>query len=230
MNTKQKQLIFIFVFLFAVTSAVINWNSVSWLFNYRVVGSLVYDFFYPYEGSGSLVTANNMEINAATQPPVTASQPPPPEPSKIYQYSEKKDSIEIPQINISAPIIFSRSADTGALTKDLDSGVVYYPGSVSPEESGQIIILGHSAPPNWPNIKYDWVFTGINNLNIGDQIILHIDHKQYTYKVVEKNIIQVGQDVQSHRLNGENNILTLISCWPPGKNYKRIAVDAELVE
>lgn len=228
MNNKQKQLIIAFVFLFAISSVIINWNDVSWLFNYRVVNSLVYDFFNPYENA-LLVSANNMTINPSIDGPVTVANKPV-APTKTYPYSQKSNSIEIPGINISAPVILGQSADLKILTRDLDNGVVFYPGSVMPEESGQTVILGHSAPPNWPHIKYDWVFTEINNLNIGDRIILHLNHKQYTYKVVEKNIIQVGQDVGSHRLNGENNILTLISCWPPGKNYKRIAVQAELIE
>ena len=227
MNSKQKQLIIIFVSLFALSSIVINWSDVSWLFNYRVVGSLAYDFFNPYENSGNLVSANNMVLNADTVPTIASSSPA--VTPKTYPYSSKANTIEIPGLNISAPVILSQSADLKILTRDLDKGVVYYPGSVLPSENGQTVILGHSAPPNWPNIKYDWVFTNINNLSIGEQIILHFNHKQYVYRVVEKNIIQVGQDVGSNRLNGSNNILTLISCWPPGKNYKRIAVQAELV-
>lgn len=230
MNSKQKQLIFIFIFLFAVTSIATNWNDIAWLFNYRVVNSLVYDFFNPYENSGVLVSANNMTINAGA-PQISSTSPVIiPKKTKEYPPSTKGNSIEIPKINISAPVIVGQSADLKTLTKDLDSGVVYYPGSVLPTESGQIVILGHSAPLNWPHIKYDWVFSDINSLNITDQVILHFNGKQYTYRVVEKNIIQVGQDVGSNRLDGENNILTLISCWPPGKNYQRISVQAELID
>ncbi|MSU60391.1 MAG: class E sortase [Candidatus Staskawiczbacteria bacterium] len=229
MNSQQRQLIIIFVFLFAVSSIAINWANISWVFNYRVVGSLVNDFFNPYENSALLISANNMTINAG-MPTSTIAQSENTNNPKLYPYSEKNNSIEIPSLNITAPVIVGQSTDTKTLTKELDGGVVYYPGSVPPGENGQVVILGHSAPPNWPNIKYDWVFSNINDLTIGSQIILYFNHKQYTYRVVEKNIIQVGQDVESNRLNGKNNILTLISCWPPGKNYKRIAVQAELIE
>ncbi|OGZ66742.1 MAG: hypothetical protein A3D34_00515 [Candidatus Staskawiczbacteria bacterium RIFCSPHIGHO2_02_FULL_33_16] len=229
-NQKQKQLIKIFVSLFIVSSIIINWNNVSWLFNYRVMNSLVYSFFNPYENSELLVSANNMVINTNTvKPETTLGEPMIYKESKVYPYSAKNNSIEIPSINISAPIVMSQSTDAKVLTKNLDSGVVYYPNSVLPGESGQIVVLGHSAPPNWPKIKYDWVFSEINNLNMGDQIIIHFGNKKYIYNVVEKNIIQVGQDVESNKLDGQNNILTLISCWPPGKNYQRIAVQAELL-
>src|SRR3989344_1487238 len=147
-NQKQKQLIKIFVSLFIVSSIIINWNNVSWLFNYRV-----------------------MNTNTV-KPETTLGEPMIYKESKVYPYSAKNNSIEIPSINISAPIVMSQSTDAKVLTKNLDSGVVYYPNSVLPGESGQIVVLGHSAPPNWPKIKYDWVFSEINNLNMGDQIII----------------------------------------------------------
>ncbi len=231
MNTQQKQLILIFVFLFALSFIIINWNDVSWLFNYRVVNSLVYDFFYPYENNGNLVSANNVTINTGvvraievtSNFPVVTQQP------KMYPYSAKLNSIEIPTIGIVAPVVIGESTDLGLLEKNLNQGTVVYPGSVSPGENGQTIILGHSAPPNWPKIKYDWVFSEINNLNFGDEIVLYSNNRQYTYRVIQKDIVKAGGDIPVNTLTGKNNVLVLVSCWPPGKNYKRITVSAELI-
>jgi len=114
--------------------------------------------------------------------------------------------------------------------KDLDSGVVYYPGSVYPGQTGQIVILGHSAPPGWPKIKHDWVFTDLDKLVPGDTILIDVNNKQYTYTVKKKTIIKRGAEVPSDGLNADNNVLTLISCWPPGKDYQRIAVVSELID
>ncbi len=223
MSSQQKQLIIIFFFLFAVSSIALNWNDVSWLFNYRVVGSLAYDFFNPYEDVSRLVSANNMVISGSVSGEDKNR-------AKRYPYSQKSNSIEISKIGIVAPVVMGENTDPKVLEKNLNQGTVVYPGSVMPGQIGQTVVLGHSAPLNWPKIKYDWVFSEINDLNLGDQINVYFNNRQYTYKVVEKNIIQVGQDVESNRLNGKNNILTLISCWPPGKNYMRITVQAELIE
>lgn len=223
MSSQQKQLIIIFFFLFAVSSIALNWNDVSWLFNYRVVGSLAYDFFNPYEDVSRLVSANNMVISGSVSGEDKNR-------AKRYPYSQKSNSIEISKIGIVAPVVIGENTDPKVLEKNLNQGTVVYPGSVMPGQIGQTVVLGHSAPLNWPKIKYDWVFSEINDLNLGDQINVYFNNRQYTYKVVEKNIIQVGQDVESNRLNGKNNILTLISCWPPGKNYMRITVQAELIE
>ncbi len=112
--------------------------------------------------------------------------------------------------------------------KDLDAGVVYYPGSVYPGQQGQIVILGHSAPVGWPKIKHDWVFTDLDKLMPGDTILIDLNNKQYVYTVKQKIIIKKGQEIPAEDLTGQNNMLVLISCWPPGKDYQRIAVTAEL--
>ncbi|MFH1610535.1 MAG: sortase [Patescibacteria group bacterium] len=201
--------------IYLVSFIVINWNDVSWIFNYRTVSGIVSDFLNPYPSvnASSIFYLNNSQNNIQN-----ISQP-----IKEIKttYTDKQNTLEIPKISISVPMIFSQSTEKKSLIKDLDKGVVYYPGSVLPGQTGQIIILGHSAPPGWPKVKHDWVFSELNDLNIGDSILIDLDNKQYTYIVKQKLIIDKGADVPA----GE---LTLVSCWPPGKDYKRIVVQAEL--
>lgn len=151
-------------------------------------------------------------------------------PVKIVSYpkTDKTNSLQIPVLGLQAPLVIGQSTNIPSLEKDLDNGVVYYPGSVMPGANGQIVVLGHSAPPNWPKIKYDWVFSEISKLKSGDEIILHFNGKKYIYKITTTVIIAKGADIGNVGLTGNNNILTLVSCWPPGKNYQRIAVSAEL--
>jgi len=186
----------------------VNWNDVSWVFNYKETSGLLYDFFNPYQKYATLT---------AIESPATAQN------TDYY-------SLTIPSITLSTPVIIGTSADKGALEEDLDRGAVYYPGSVLPKEQGQIIILGHSAPPNWPRIKHDYIFSDIEDLNNGDIIFLNFKGVQYSYKVMGKKIVEPGQEVGIEKLSGTNNILTLVSCWPPGENRQRIAVTAEFME
>lgn len=149
-------------------------------------------------------------------------------PQKI-DYSTKEKTIEIPKINIFAPIIFFQDPDEKeeVLNKALNQGTIHFPKSVLPGQPGQTIILGHSAPPNWPKIKYDWVFTEINNLNYGDEVFVYFNGKKYTYRVKKKIFLDKGAELPSEgSLINSGNVLVLISCWPPGINYKRIAVIA----
>lgn len=222
-NKKQQELIKAYVFLFILLFTIINWDTVSWIFNYREISGLVYDFFTPYPDSRLLVSASEIKL-----PPAMVGQNSVVNTAK-YPYSKNPNSLEIPGIGLLTDLIIGQSTDIPTLERDLDKGVVYYPGSVLPGQNGQIVVLGHSAPPNWPHIKHDWVFSDINNLKSGDTIVLYFNNRQYTYKVIEKSIIKRGQDVGSFGLTGKNNVLTIVSCWPPGKDYQRIAVSAELV-
>jgi LPXTG-site transpeptidase (sortase) family protein len=88
--------------------------------------------------------------------------------------------------------------------------------------------LGHSAPPNWPKIKYDWVFSDLDALSPGDKIIVYIDYKEYTFTVKQKNILKRGEDITPLNLVQEGNYLALVSCWPPGKDLQRINIQATI--
>lgn len=225
MNSATAKKIFkVAVFLYVASFLVLNWNDISWVFNYRTVSGLVSDFFNPYPS----IDASSMSAyfypnnsNARAMESLPAKEVP-------FSFTEKQSAIEIPKIAVTAPIIFSASANTSSIMKDLNSGVVYYPGSVYPEQQGQIIILGHSAPVGWPKVRYDWVFSDLEKLEIGDIILIDLNNKQYTYIVKQKNIIKRGADVPAPDGIENSNTLTLISCWPPGKDYQRIAVQAEL--
>lgn len=212
----------IFVLLFFTSFIAINWNDVSWIFNYRVTSSLFYDFFNPYQVSGAV--ANKNGINGREELFSAANLI-----ERNGQYVQKNNFIEIPKIGISAPLIIGGGVDEKIMAENLNNGTVLYAGSSLPGENGQTVILGHSAPAGWPKIKYDWVFSEINNLDIDDKIVLNFNNKRHIYRVIGQKIIEKGQEIEVSDLSENNNTLVLISCWPPGKNYKRIAVRAELI-
>ena len=141
---------------------------------------------------------------------------------------EAENGINIPEINIKAPLIFPENDND--LTDDLNHGVVHFPESDLPGEKGVVILLGHSAPAGWPKIKYDWVFSRLNQLESGDKIYVVFDRCRYAYGVEGKSVLNKGEDIPSRLTEGKESGLILISCWPPGKDYKRIAVEAELIE
>ena len=138
------------------------------------------------------------------------------------------DIIMIPEINITAPLVTpAAGADAGKLKKMLDDGAVIYPDSVPFGGGGQTIVLGHSAPPNWPNIKHDTIFSRIAELSFGSKIVAVYSDKTYTYSVAENRIIDKGGDIP--KLARTDNVLVLITCWPPGRDLKRMVVQADLV-
>ncbi len=224
-NNQLKGILKFAVIIYLASFFIINWNDVSWIFNYREVSGIVSDFFNPYPSIDASTINAYFFPNHSQQVQLTQAL------SEVKTvYTDKQNVLEIPKISVETPIIFSTSSEKNSITKDLDSGVVYYPGSVFPGQAGQIVILGHSAPPGWPKVKHDWVFSDLEKLSAGDKILINLNHKQYTYIVKQKTIIQRGEEVPTNGLSANNNVLTLISCWPPGKDYQRIAVQAELAD
>ncbi len=225
-NTKGiKKILKVAVLIYLASFLIVNWKDVSWVFNYKEMSGLVSDFFNPYPSIGANTINAYFYPNHSQNNPVVELVD-----SVKTVYTDKQNTLEIPKISISVPIVFSTSAEISALEKDLDSGVVYYPGSVYPGQIGQIVVLGHSAPPGWPKVKHDWVFTDLDKLSPGDTVLIDLNNKQYTYIVKQKTIIERGEEAPQDGLSADKNVLTLISCWPPGKDYQRIAVQAILLD
>ncbi|MFA7385535.1 MAG: sortase [Candidatus Paceibacterota bacterium] len=199
-----------FLFLFLISFFIINWSDVSWIFNYRAVSGVV---------SNVIEDKDNGIENDFVEDKV------------VLNYEEehnKEDIIEIPKINISVPLITVKKSSTNEeVFKALDRGAVIFPSSVAPGESGQTTVLGHSSPLGWPKVKYDWIFSSLNELVKGDEIFIQFNNKKFFYIVSEKIFLEKGEEIPDSLTNSEN-VLLLISCWPPGKDIRRIAIIAKL--
>ena len=202
---KSKKLWKFFIFLFLVNFIIINWSDISWIFNYKVI----------YRGLSNFFEKNKTQA-VETHKGI-----------RVSDYFDKEDSIEIPKIGVKAPIVFPENNSEEDFEKALKKGVLHYPQSALPGEEGTTIILGHSAPPNWPKIDYDWIFNDLNELNTGDEIYIYFNQSRYIYTVTEEFFLNPGEDIPQSLTNSKY-VLNLVSCWPPGKDYKRIAVGAEL--
>ncbi len=133
------------------------------------------------------------------------------------------DQLFIPKLQITAPIIEVLGNTQADFVLPLKKGVALYPLS-KPGQAGRAVILGHSAPPNWPKINYDWVFSRLGDLQEGDEIRIAYQGREYLYIVKNKLILKKGQLLP---LSESPQELVLITCWPPGLDYQRMAVFAE---
>jgi len=209
-----KKLLKPFILLFLVNFLIFNWNSISWIFNYKVISGAISDF----SGKISSFFAEiENKINSLGQ----IAQ------AENVNFLSRENSLEIPKIGVLAPLIVTDSSEKD-LEEGLNRGVVIFPDSALPGQSGQTIILGHSAPANWPKIKYDWVFSRLNELEEKDEIRVYFNNREYTYYVKNKIFLEKGEEIPNYSTDSGNTLL-LISCWPPGKNLKRIVVEANSI-
>ncbi|MBC7073881.1 class E sortase [Candidatus Parcubacteria bacterium] len=212
---------FLFFILFLL---IFNWNEISWVFSLVFWQRFTEQVFTSSPSVSNSPTSKEFPTSSFSQVqseflPQKVSE------NKNQNNQKKANSIFIPKIEIEAPLVFVNSETE--IKKALDNGVVHYPGSSLPGEKGNVIFLGHSAPPNWPKIKYDWVFSKLNILMPGDHIFLYFEDKEFLYLVKSKYFLKKGENLPI--TDSEKSNLLLVSCWPPGKNLNRIVVLAELV-
>ncbi|MFH0948720.1 MAG: sortase [Elusimicrobiota bacterium] len=193
-----------FLVLFLINFLIINWDSVSWVFNYKAVSGVVGSFFQKEE--------IEVQKDAIKK-------------SENTEYLKNSGSLEIPKIGISAPLVFVDNADL--VQKALAKGVVHWPDSDLPGEQGQILFLGHSAPPNWPKIRYEWVFSRVSELKTGDEILITLNNQKYSYIVTRQIFLERGEAIPENQ-DKQKSFIFLITCWPPGKDIRRLAVEAQL--
>jgi LPXTG-site transpeptidase (sortase) family protein len=141
-------------------------------------------------------------------------------------------TLSINEIGVSAPIIFGVGTDTNSIYKNLEDGVVHYSDTPKPGSGGFSVILGHSSAYPWYKGAYGSVFALLGKLKIGDTFsVRYEDGRIFTYSVKELVIFSPlkNNDRLTEIEKNSKNSVVLLSCWPIGTNYKRIAVYAEVI-
>ena len=219
-----------FILIFLISSLVINWNSISWVFNRHVIAGTISKFFYDdFYNSGD---NQRMLLDSIGGTSMASDNELDNEKEKFVEstYSNKEDRVEIPAIGISSPLIFTKNSDKDYIFRLLNKGLVLFPKSTLPGQNGQTIILGHSALRRWPKTNHIWVFTYLNEVKKGDKVFIYFHHRKYTYEVERKIFLKRGEKISKYKLENHKSWVTLVSCWPPGRDIKRIAVQAFFLE
>lgn len=138
--------------------------------------------------------------------------------------------IIIEKLDIRAPIVFNLADDEKVIFNNLENGVVNYPGTVKPGEAGLSLLLGHSSALPWYKGDYGSVFALLGQLKKDDIFyVRYSDGRTFTYKMYDSVIFSpLSTDDSYLKLEGDSN-LVLLSCWPVGTSYKRIAIKAKLI-
>ena len=147
---------------------------------------------------------------------------------KGCEFPAEGGTIIISKLGVQAPFIFPDGDDDWL--DDLDRGVTVYPDGVAPGQRGASILLGHSAPIGWPAINYDRVFSDVVKLEYGDEVTIMYGGCRHSYIVKDTVFLDKGEELPVSLTDTSKSVIVLVSCWPPGKDYRRIAVIAEKEE
>jgi len=142
-------------------------------------------------------------------------------------------TLVIDSIGVRAPIVFNVPDNNDLIYNNLEKGVVHYSNTAKPGEPGAAIVLGHSSAYPWYKGNYGAVFALLSKLKVGDRFyVQYDDNRSFVYEMKQAIIFNPFENDQ--RLtdieNASGSSLILISCYPVGTNYKRIAVQAQLVQ
>lgn len=140
-----------------------------------------------------------------------------------------KDTLAIPSLGVSAPVVYIHETGEKAFQNALLSGVVHYPGSSMPGEVGNVYIFGHSSDYAWSDGAYKSVFALLTKIKKGAEIKL-TDSKGflYTYLVVDQFVTSPKDVEVLSQATGGKKMLTLQTSYPVGTALKRYVVRAEL--
>ena len=123
--------------------------------------------------------------------------------------------LQIPKINQDVPVV------EGDGWEQLKKGVGHHINSANPGESGNVVLSAH-------NDIHGEIFRNLDQLEVGDLVILFSERQSYTY-VVEDVLIVEPTQVEFLESTSESKA-TLISCYPYLVDNKRIVVIANLID
>lgn len=148
-----------------------------------------------------------------------------------------ENRIVVPKIGKNVPLVDVEQGNNvdfdhmeNIFMKELEKGVIRYPGTARPGENGNAFIFGHSSNFPWMPGSYNQVFALLDQLVFGDEIIVYYNQKKYVYVINQKEIVKPGDVKVLQRDNADKKELSLMTCWPVGTTLKRMIVFAELKE
>lgn len=124
--------------------------------------------------------------------------------------------ISIPRLRIKETKVFVDS-------NELDRGLVHLPGSALPGERGNVFISGHSS------VLFTNNFSRLQNMKVGDEIKVAVGGTNLLYKVLGIKVVDPADTSVISPPDSGGRYLSLMTCVPPGLNFKRLIVLAELI-
>jgi sortase A len=131
----------------------------------------------------------------------------------------------IPKINVEIPVDYNvHTTNENVIENDLEGGVIHYPTTSLPGETGNAAFFGHSSNNILNPGKYKFAFVLLHDLVKGDVFYLTYADKIYAYKVFLTKIVSPNDVSVLNPLAGHVATATLITCDPPGTSLNRLIV------
>ena len=150
-------------------------------------------------------------------------------PDKVAEEKMDPDQVSIPALGIVAPVVYVDEQSENTFQEALKSGVVHFPDTASPGQSGNVYLFGHSSDNPWAQGEYKTVFALLPQIEIGTEILISdSEGNTYVYKAIETKVIDSDDLSVLDQGARDRKLLTLQTSYPVGTALRRFVVVAEL--
>lgn len=179
-------------------------------------------------GGGSQTGAAFVQASNSTAENFAAS---PINASDVNIDQSKPGKLKIPSLKIEVPVMWTK--DPKNFDKDLQSGVVHYPGTAMPGQIGTSYISGHSSNFAWAKGSYNRIFSKLGDLadNTSFSVTVYTrEGKEVTLHYVVTSRQEFKATDQAQFQNFPKSVVALSTCWPIGTTQRRLVVFGELTQ
>lgn len=139
--------------------------------------------------------------------------------------------LQIPSLNITAPLQYVSENNEDVFQKALQSGVVHYPGTADVGQLGNAYFFGHSSDYIFTPGSYKTVFALLPSIQNGAEIIISgQDGHIYHYEVISQAVVTNSDLSVLDQKGNQEKLLSLQTSYPVGTALKRYVVVAKLKE
>lgn len=197
--------------------------KVSALVTPFVTGALMAILLYPYWGVIRPALGFGQSQPVPTVPIPTI-------PSTFVQPLETA-YLTIESIGVAAPIIEQvDGANEDEYLLALQKGVAHYEGTALVGQKGNAFLFGHSSYYRKKPGEYKQVFKKLNQVPVGGTIAVTRGTETYQYRVTASRIIEpTDVSVLAQPTDSTIEMVTIMTCWPPGTLNKRYILQAERI-
>lgn len=147
-----------------------------------------------------------------------------------YFYSDLKRETapNYAEFSLSVPALKIENSPVELDSNDLSKKLAHLPGSALPGAKGNVFISGHSAI-SWIFRSQNAIFARLSDLKKGDEIRVSAGGTQFTYRVVESQVVDPTDLSVIDPKDELGRYITLMTCVPPGLNIKRLVVLGKMI-
>ncbi|MDD5606165.1 MAG: sortase [Patescibacteria group bacterium] len=143
---------------------------------------------------------------------------------------EEPNRIRVASLDIEAPLIYIDEVGEGPFQEALAQGVVHYPGTALPGQTGNAFYFGHSSDFAYKPGEYKTVFALLPQVAVGDVVeVSDARGRVYSYEIYNTMVVSPTQIEVLGQGDGNERLLTLQTSYPVGTAFKRFIVQAKLI-